>query len=271
MIVRRATRLIAYACILAVLVVGGPAHANWRVYGSLDFGYSIGKGEASGSLDIGGDFSGSDQDVSPVLAGAIGIEMPLNEITPWAKPAKSSHLPAWALRFEVEAAFLREYELNTDGAAPPTFPFNTEAKSWSVMGNLWLDVPLAGLHKPIASVSGVIFRLPQLPRLKRFLEPASIYLGLGAGFTSFEIETSDSLYKGSSSEEEFAYQFGIGAGYQLTERVNLSAGYRYHRVNHANFDITDVGLGGDFSLRTSIHEARLSLRIRFANFPSPWR
>ena len=275
------SRILAFTCLsfaLALLIVD-TAEASWQIYGSMDFGYSAGNGKVSGFTTQSlpdPTFSGRDENVSPLLGGAIGIEVPLDELTPWPKPFDRFRLPTWPFRFEIQVTGLREYRLRSNGLAPNgpnSFDFFTTAKSWSWMHNFWIDVPLAGLHKPIMKASRRVFDRPRLPRLKRWLDPASLYFGFGLGFANLRIHSTNSVWTGKREIYDFAYQFGIGAGYQITKNVNLGFGYRYHGLSSAKVKLRDSvgGNVGRVKLRTDVHEARFSMRVRFARLPYPWR
>lgn len=268
----------AIAGLATVLLAASPAHATWRLYLSGDVGYSVGIGTVDGVSDfIPPDpvpLTGDDSDVSPLVGGAFGIEIPMDELTPWRMP-RNWRLPDWPVRFELEAVGLREWEWKTPGqtpGAPLDRPFNTKAKSWSVMTNLWLDIPLRGLHRPIAATSRVVTRRSRLPRVKRFLEPLTWNVGVGIGAADMNVQTSDSLISGRGSTTDFAWQAGTGFGYQLTDRVNLGVGYRYIRPGDVSFTLTDGTIErGRFGVTTDVHEARFSLRVRIADIPVPWR
>ena len=265
---------------LSSLTVAASASATWQLYVAGEFGYSIGVGKVSG---VGGVVTpqaliGEDSDVSPLLTGAFGVQMPMDQLTPWRLPGKL-RLPEWPIRFEIAASGLREYELLTPGQNPGTpndLPFNTRASNWSMMWNVWTDIPLSGLHRPLASTARVVSRRPQhLPRLKRFLRPASWYVGVGVGFANVEIETSDSVIFGFQDTFNFAWQVGTGFGYQLTDQVNLGVGYRFFRPGDGSVAPIDSSTAsqdsGFFNLATDAHEVTFNLRILIYDLPYPWR
>lgn len=268
------------APLLAVVcLVAAPANATWQLYTSGDFGYSIAKGKVSGSADAdaSGDddfFSGKDNDVSPLIGGSIGVEIPLFELTPWRMPY-DIRLPDWPVRIELEASGLRDYELETDGffaSGGASDPFNTDVKLWTFMQNVWLDIPLKGLYRPISATSGFLFRQPRLPWLRRFLQPATMYAGLGIGFSHLDVDSSESNFEGSNKKYDFAYQFGTGLGYQLTDYVNLGVGYRFIKPSKIKLSLSDdADRPGDLESSNDIHEIRFSLRIRVFDLPYPWR
>lgn len=267
--------------VLAVLLFSitctSQALADWRIYVSGDVGYSIGKGDVSGSNTFTPfSLTGDDDDVSPLMGAALGVEIPMYDIVPWRMPGKFQ-LPAWPVRFEVEIVGLREYELRTDGLTPGLpgdDPFHTKVKSWTLLHDIWFDVPLEWLHKPITQ-AGSLFerRRPRYPKLKKFLEASNLYFGVGIGVARLEISTSEFLVSGSKDDYNFAYQFGTGYGYQLTDFVHMSVGYRYIDPGDATITLRDSGAidRGRFKIDTEIHEVRFAVRIRLYDVPSPWR
>jgi len=265
---------IAVVCLLAA-----PASATWRLYASGEFGYSIAKGKVSGSADANADgaddfFSGRDNDVSPLIGGSIGIEVPMFELTPWRMPY-DIRLPDWPVRIEIEASGLRDYELETNGfviGGNTTDSFNSDVVAWTLMQNVWLDIPLGGLYRPLSAASGFLFRQPRLPWLRRFLQPATVYGGLGIGLSHLDVDSSNSDFEGSKKKYDFAYQFGTGFGYQLTDYVNLGLGYRYIKPSKIKMKLRDpADRPGKLQNSNDIHEIRFSLRIRVFDFPYPWR
>jgi hypothetical protein len=263
---------------LLSLALASTASATWQLYGSGDFGYSIGIGKVSGSANVIGipiQLSGKDTDASPLLGGAFGVQVPMDELTPWRLP-RNWRLPDWPLRFEIEFVGLREYEFATPGltpGAPFDSPFNTSASSWSMMNNIWLDVPLRGLYGPITSTSRFVKGRERLPTLREFLNSSTWYLGLGIGFAALDVATSDSILFGQGESFNFAYQFGTGFGYQLTSRTNLSVGYRFFRPGSGTMILRDTTLQelGFFKLKPDAHEVHFSLRILLYDLPYPWR
>lgn len=254
-----------------------PAQATWQLYVSGGFGYSIAKGKVSGSAqapDPGEMFRGKDKDVSPLVGGAFGVEVPMNELTPWRLPY-DLRLPDWPVRFEFEASGLRDYELKTDGlfaGGPESDPFRTDINGWSFMQNLWFDVPLRGLFRPISATSGFLFGKPRLPRLRRFLGPLTTYVGVGIGFAHLKIKTEEPGFRGKKSKFDFAYQFGTGLAYQLTDAVNLGLGYRYHKPAKMKLGLADpADRPGTSKSSEDIHEIRFEIRIRVFDLPYPWR
>ncbi len=267
---------VAAAFLLLLLVLVSQASATWKLNLTGDVGYSIGEGDVTGSSVWTNDFSGSDDDVSPLMGAAVGIEVPMFELTPWRLPW-NLQLPDWPVRLEIEVVGLREYELQTDGltsGAPFDSPFHTKVKFWTIMHDVWLDVPLRWMHQPITWVGErVQGRRPRYAKLKKFLDASNFYFGAGIGMGRLEVSTSEPDLAGSKNDYNFAYQFGAGYGYRLTERVHMSVGYRYVNPGDAKITLYDnVGTErGRFELENDIHEIRFAVRVTLADLPNPWR
>ncbi len=269
------------ALALALLLLcasASPAQATWQLYATGDFGYSIANQKGSGSAEVGlaepEQFSGSDSDVGPQIGGAIGLEVPMFEITPWRLPW-DARLPDWPVRFEMEVSGLREYRPETSGlfeGTPNELRVNTTVKTWTFMNNLWFDVPLRGLYEPISATSSFIFREPRLPNVKRTLERLTIYGGVGIGFGHVDASVDDQFYSGKNDKYDFAYQFGSGFGFELTENINLGMSYRYIELAKLKVGIEDAGgREGRTSISGDIHEVRFQMRVRVFDLPYPWR
>jgi hypothetical protein len=271
----RALAFVGWVLVSLVLGVAAPASADWNVYMSGGLGYSVMDGSAKGSVQdniIGvRDIKGSDTDVSPILAGAVGLSSPMDELLPlqW-------RLPDWRVRAELEAVGLREYELSTD---PITVGVNQTGKvrskieSWSFMTNFFLDLPMGGLYRPISWTSARLFGRWRLQTLKHVLDRTTFDVGAGVGVAHLDLKTEESATRGKNDEYNFAWQAGAGFGYQLTERVNLNAGYRYIDTGTVKAGLEGGGVSEDahIKLDTEIHEARASVRVDFYGFASPWR
>ncbi|MCP5045314.1 MAG: porin family protein [bacterium] len=258
------------------LVFAAPAHATWRLYASGDFGYSIAKYKVRGGAEVGlaqrEPFSGRDNDVSPEVGGAFGVEIPMFELTPWELP-RDMRLPDWPVRFEIEASGLREFRPATEGLiGGREADYHTKVETWMLMQNAWLDIPLRGLYRPIRATSEFIFNQPRLPGVKRFLEPLSVYTGVGIGLGGVRAKTSDSDYSGKKKKYDFAYQFGTGFGWQLTEHINLGMGYRFIKLAKLKGDLEDnANNPGRVRISSDIHEVRFQVRVRVFDLPYPWR
>jgi hypothetical protein len=268
---------------LAALLAGAiaaPASAEWRVYTSADLGFSIAEADGSGRINSAAPLTftlgGDDNDVSPFLGGAIGLAVPFGEATPWTLPR---WLSKFRLREEVEVVGLRNYKFTTDQPELNGMPVvlsgkvQTELDMWSVMVNTWLDIPLDGLYRPISWTSARLFGRWRLASLKRVLERTTISGGVGIGATFLDIDTAQDGTKGDDNSDDFAWQALAGIGYQLSDRVNLSLGYRYIDPGSVKFTLREDGAsnGSFFKLDPEIHEARASIRVDVFGFTSPWR
>lgn len=271
----RTTVLAGLAASVIVLLLAAPAAADWRVYLSADLGFSVSNAKASGRYDDGTNvfpLGGSDTDTSPFVGGAVGLAVPMDEIASFELP-RGWRLPDWDLRLEAEATGLRSYDFKTRPVAASTGPILSEADSWSVMTNLWLDVPLRGLYKPISWTSARLFGRWRLRTLKQVLDKTTFVPGLGIGLASFDVKTREEVAHGSGTAYNFAWQAGAGFGYQLTDRVNLGIGYRYMDPGTAKFRLRGTGLEPTsfFELNPEIHEVKATLRVEVFDFVSPWR
>jgi len=227
------------------------------LYLSGELSVSGGIVSSGGGGDIGGgggvfNNSGSDSDTSPVIGGALGYSVRLDEMVPfdWDWP-----LPDWRMRVEFEGMFLRDYEFVTQLVG--TENYLTEAQTWTILHNWWFDVPL---HAPLSWAFG---RIP-------ILEPMSLHLGAGVGLGMTELDTTSVAFNGSDDALHFTWQVGGGFDYQLTDRVSVGMGYRF--VDLGSFDyplrlgITPVGT---FKADLSSHELHTGLRVNFYSVPSP--
>lgn len=216
-------------------------------------------------------FSGEDDDASPLLGGAIGLEMPMDEMLPreWLADIR---LPNWPVRFEIEASGLREYDLVTKRFSDRFF---SEITSTTTFANAWVDIPMMTMWRPFQYVFG----LGRQPRLRSWLEPASFYLGSGVGFTAMEFKGTDNVFETDEEVLDFAWNVGAGFGYDVTERVALSAGYRYlglgvdtgsqevDILNASNKQKTGQTLEYDYQ----VHEFRVGIKIKLFSFRGAWR
>lgn len=254
-----------------MLLLASGARADWRVYVAADFGISTSETETNGSFDTGTgvfDLDGMDNDSSPLLGGAVGIAIPMNELLPreWLLDLR---LPDWPLRFELEGAGLREYEFSTLGLNGTTF--FTEVEVSTFFFNTWVDVPVLSAYQPIQ----YLFGLGRQPRLRQILEPMSFYAGLGIGFSHLDFEGTDNLVELEDDFLEFAWNAGVGINYQLTDRVALATGYRFVGVEEVGPDLGGSGVpaaqNAQLDFDQNIHEFRATIRVEVYDFLSPWR
>ncbi|MHA7839338.1 MAG: outer membrane protein [bacterium] len=266
-----ATGRLAFLLVLVGVLLAGGARADWKAYVAADFGISTSGVDTDGLFDTGTgtfDLKGMDEDSSPLVGGAIGLEVPMSEILPreWLLDVR---LPDWPVRFEVEGAGLREYEFRTIGLGGDAFSSEVEATTFFF--NTWLDVPLLSVYRPVQ----YLFGLGRHPRARLALEPMSLYLGLGIGFSNLEYKGTDNLTRISDDFIEFAWNAGAGINYQVTDRVALAAGYRFIGVEENDPSLGGNGVPPDpnasLEFDQEIHEFRATVRVAVFEFLSPWR
>ena len=85
-----------------------------------------------------------------------------------------------------------------------------------------------------------------------------------------DVTTREEGNRGSTTSHNFAWQVGAGFSYDLTDRVDLTLGYRYIDPGDASYEFDNL-VDSPIELDTEIHEARAGIRFAFYDFPSPWR
>jgi len=245
------------------------AFADWQVYASADFGISTSDvetdGQVSGTPTLF--LSGQDEDSSPLIGGAVGLRVPMNELLPreWLMDLR---LPDWPVRFEIEGAGLREYEFRTEGTGVNDFFTEIDVSTFFI--NTWLDLPMLSAWKPFQ----YMFGLGRQPRLRRWLEPASIYLGTGVGFSAIDVKGTDNVVRVDDDSIDFAWNAGVGIAYEVSEHVTLASGYRYIGVEEQDLDLRSnaaIGPNDSTEFDQDIHEFRMTIRVALYDFLSPWR
>jgi hypothetical protein len=250
----------------ATILAAGFASADWNVY------VAPGLGISSANVDTDGEetsvpvfLTGSDDDASPLLDFAVGLEVPMDELVAreWLLDVR---LPNWPVRVELEAAGLREYELRTNTTGSDKF--FTKLKATTLLVNYWLDIPLVSMYRPIQYTLG----LGRQPRVRRWLEPASFYVGFGVGVGFLDFDATSNVLSADDKPIDFAWNVGAGFNYALTERVSLSAGYRFVGLGKHTLDLEGGPVqSDDIKFEPEVHEFRFAIRIRVHDFLSPWR
>jgi len=235
--------LAAAACLPAAAARAGD------VYASATVAISTGLGEASGNSPFGFTNRGDDMDSSPAYGMAAGFAIPYEEVFPDSR----SPISDWAARVELEGLAGRDYELKAKGAES----YLSEVYTWTLMQNVWLDVPL---DRPISHLFG---RIP-------VLSPLSFTIGAGIGLASNDVSTTDNTASGSDTVYGFAWQAGAGFDYALTRNVTIGLGYRYLDPGQVDLDLHAGAVpAGNFELDLAAHEVATTLRIAF--YPVPLR
>ena len=232
---------------VAAFLPAGPARAG-DVYASATLAISTGEGVAGGSTPFLAN-RGDDMDSSPAYGLAAGFAIPYEEVFPDSR----SPISDWVARVELEGLAGRDYELRAKGAEP----YLSEVYTWTLMQNVWLDIPL---DRPIAHFFG---RIP-------VLSPLSFTIGAGIGLGANDVSTTDNNSSGSATSYAFAWQAGAGFDYALTRNVTIGVGYRYLDPGQVDLDLQSAGAPfGSFELDLAAHEVATTLRVAF--YPVPLR
>jgi len=261
---------------LAILAFPGASAADWEVYVSGGLGISTATGNAVGQQSLTPNvFGGSESDSSPMVDGAVGLEVPMDELVP-RELLVDVRLPDWPVRMELEAAGFREYELRT--YVVPATLFFSQIETTTVFFNTWLEIPLTTAYKP----AQYVFGLGRQPRVRQFLTPAHLYFGVGIGYAHTDLRGVGGVFAASDEFDEFAWNAGVGIDYALTDFVDLSAGYRFVclageqcMAHDDGFELTTTGgaVGANDYLEYDVraHEFRVQVRVEVFEFLSPWR
>lgn len=244
----RGCRWVGIACLVAACGWNGAATAA-DLYFAGNLSTSSASGTAGGSTDFF-TIRGSDRDSSPIWGATLGLGFALNEVNPdgWG-----SRMPAVSLRVELEGLVGRDYEFQVgDG----TGSFFSKVRTWTMMSNVWLDVPFR------VALERFVGRTP-------VLEPLSLYLGAGMGLARVRFETTDNVSSGSQDAFNFAWHGGAGLAYELTEWVTITAGYRYVHLGRveAELSLSPTFQIGTQTLDLQSHEFLSTLRIDFHSAP----
>lgn len=257
------------AAVIILLFAAGESAAEWKLYLQGGTGLSIAEVETdgqAGSTPVTS-ITGMDLDTAPLLDGAFGVEIPMDELVPREFLLKI-RLPDWPVRVEVEAAGLREWEFSTVAGGETFF---TEVKSTTVLFNHWVDIPVISIYQPIQ----YLFGLGRQPSVRRWLDPVSFYLGAGVGVAAqMEIDGTSNVISANDDAVDFAWNVGTGFNVHLTERVTLGAGYRYVGFLDPEIDTEGPfapGPADKVEYKLDVHELRFAIRVRVFEFASPWR
>jgi hypothetical protein len=258
------------AAMVGSLFIGaGESAADWKLY------VQGGLGLAGADVDTDGQagnapvttLGGMDSDSSPLLDGAVGLEVPMDELVPREALLKV-RLPSWPVRLEVEAAGLREWEFRTVAGGEEFF---TELNATTVLFNSWVDMPLVSLWKPFQ----YLFGLGRQPRVRQWMDPISVYAGTGIGLTArMHVDGTSNVVSASDNVVDFAWNVGTGFNYKFTDNVKLSVGYRYVGLPKATIQTNGpfAPTGNDeIDYDLGVHELRVAVRVLVWEFPSPWR
>lgn len=261
------TKIFVLAFVLA-LWWPAAALADWTVYVEGAIGISTGKGEVSGTVGPVA-FADTDRDSSPMIAGSVGLEIPMDELMAWKLPY-GLELPDWPVRTEIEFAGLRDFEYRTTvNTTPPPDIYLTSSSHWAVMVNAFFDMPTTSLARPLAWTFQT-----RKSTMRRILDPITFYSGAGVGAAKLSLDAVTTAQRQAKSDDfKFAWQVGAGFGYRLTPFVNLDVGYRFFKTRELDPTLRDsVGdvSNDEFRFREHINEFRAGIRVNVYSFTSPW-
>lgn len=112
----------------------------------------------------------------------------------------------------------------------------------------WKDVTLTGYgNQGDFSGSGEITALSVLVNGYYDIEnesPVTPYISGGIGFATVEIDDFEiegySVQDDSEDDTVFAYQLGVGIGFDVNEKITLDLAYRFFATNELDFDGVDA-------------------------------
>ena len=144
--------------------------------------------------------------------------------------------------------------------------------------NGWIDLPLVEAYRPVQ----YLFGLGRQPRIRQWIEPGSFYFGVGIGFAALDVRGTSNAVRASDDFIEFAWNAGAGVNYALTDRVDLSVGYRFlclagdSCMAHSDgLELTPTGgaplPSDELTYDIQAHELRVQIRVEVWDFRNPWR
>jgi len=266
-------RQLAWIALAAALHVASPARGA-ELFLAGDLGISFFHGRGVGTNDIVNiSNAGHSEDSTPVYGGALGAMFPLSAALPWKmrmpgfavpywpgrelrfRESDEFGFPDWRVRVECEHLRGRDAEMTTP-SFNPFDAYRVDAKSWTLMGKMRIDLPV---RAPIDALYG---RVP-------FLEPFTVYGGAGAGIVDTDFAVSTGLLIGSKESQKFSWQVLAGIGYELSEHVTLSVGWRYLNFGKAKTQLVDSTFTnrGRYAMDLEAHEFATSLTVWFYRLP----
>jgi opacity protein-like surface antigen len=220
-------------------------------------------GYVGGFLDTKGSkfgllFEGKPSDWTPGGALALGISVPMNEIAPF-----DVGLPDWPIRFEIEVLQTAD-DLDGQFSALPA-PINSSVtaavETTLTEFGLWMDFPVTD---GVAAIMG---------RRVRAFDPIFFLMGGGPGFARSEFDVRHGVDRRKKESIDFAWSAGAGFGYRLTDRIALTATYRYADLGRV--DATTCCTLPDPSdfhrIDTEQHQVYFGARVFFYAVSSPNR
>lgn len=189
--------------------------------------------EASGANSAGG-FSAMDHEheTNSGFGFAIGREWEAGTL-----------LGDYQVRHESQYLFLddSQFDLGSFPGPPGPYSFLYEGEltnRFVSMSNIWIDKPIS--------------------------DNFEIYAGGGIGISWFDFEQTDGVTSSTKSDDDLAYQFGIGLTCRLLSNVELDFGYRRLDLGNANTNLTQSGgavPAGNLNVDLDSDQIALTLRI----------
>lgn len=149
----------------------------------------------------------------------------------------AGYASAMGLRGEVEVDW--RWRNKTDGFSnlAPGATMSGKTSSWAFMGNVLYDINTGTAITP--------------------------YIGVGAGIARVKSEVSSNFgYRFSDSDVVFAYQGIVGAAYNVTNNIAITADYRYFGTAKPKYD----GPFGTVESEYRNHTVMVGLRYSFGGF-----
>jgi len=195
------------------------------LYLSGNVGGSFARGDSSGYNNAGG-FRNTcdDRDKTAFGGGALGIGWNASD--------------AVHLRVELEGEAARGYDLATR-SIDDALQYETNVQTWNLMGNIWLDFPVA--------------------------DRLSLFTGGGLGIGVTDIDATDFVVFGKSRDDTtFAWQVGGGFTVKATDWLAFDTSYRY--IDLGQPDLNFRNGAGDYELELPSHDVVLGVRFNFFSF-----
>lgn len=184
-----------------------------------------------------------DHDRSIVGGAAMGFRFPLE----WALDAElPRYMPEIGFRLEEEASLGRDYDAFTRNEfGQGDSQFVTSVDAWTMMTNLWVEVPV---YRAWSWTAGA---------------------GIGPVFLEGKVRQSYLGIQGKDQDVRFGWQVGTGIEYSFDETVTMGFGYRYFVTEEFKVNVderrTDEPVG-ESSINLSAHEFLVRLRVNFYTF-----
>jgi opacity protein-like surface antigen len=151
------------------------------------------------------------------------------------------------LRLEVEGRGRDALVGTTDGSPPPTVYSVRAVDGWSVLANVWRDWYVG--------------------------DRLGVYGGGGFGGGGYRLTVDDGIVSGYGHVGGFAWQLGMGATYDLTQRTTIDLGYRFFDTQSTPLALAGAG-GPAGTYRSNFYASELLLTVRvyepFRDPPRRW-